>query len=386
MGGSREAGVGGADLTELAVNRSLDREIAAETAPVSRDAWLDALRSVSILRVVILHTFARFGEATVVPLSFVLPGMPIVFAVSGAVCYSALCRSPAASEAPHPKHPGVHASFYRERARRLLTPFWTYAAVLLILLFSSVARSDHPWYAFDPSATWRWVLPIVEPTASEAWKHLALHLWFMPPFLWILAAAPLLVALHRRAPGLGLGVVSIAAAWVELPQLDAPSALRNVLVYAIAFQVGFFLRDSRFSTPRAPLLLGMTVAGAACGVWIHRDLAPGAMLNAVPLAHVVYGISMIPLWILCRRLVVALYTTRFVSALGHAVNRRAYTIFLWGPAANEIAWRIAMRGPSNHFDLIYLSLSALGVIAFAATLGIVEIASRRRPPRVPLPA
>lgn len=356
------------------------------TVSVPRDAWLDALRSISILRVVILHTFARFGEATVVPLSFVLPGMPIVFAVSGAVCYSALYRTPGATDVGGSTTTGPRSSFYRDRARRLLIPFWTYAAVVLILLFSSLARSDHPWYAFDTRATWRWILPIVEPTASEAWKHLALHLWFMPPFLWILAAAPFLVALHRRAPGLGLGIVSIAAACVELSRLDAPSALRNVLVYAIAFQVGFFLRDSRFSAPRLPTLVGMSIAGAALGVWIHRDLAPGAMLNAVPLAHVVYGVSMIPLWIVCRKLVVFLYTRPFLCALGHAVNRRAYTIFLWGPAANEIAWRIAMRGPADHFNSIYVSLSALGVFAFAATLGIVEIASRRRPPRVPLPA
>lgn len=372
--------MGGSDLSVGDPEPRLDSpgptssDVAPVTASASsdrapRDAWLDALRSVSITRVLVLHTFARYGEATVVSMSFVLPGMPIVFAVSGAVCYAALSNRE--SQGP------VIPRFYRDRARRLLIPFWTYAAIVLALLGYEAVNSDHAWHHYDFSSCWRWLLPVVEPTASEAWKHLALHLWFMPPFVWLLLLAPALVALHRRVPGLGLGVALLAASFVELNRIDAPGALRNVLVYAIAFQAGFLLRDPRIRTPSVLVLLLAAVTGGAFGIWLHGRLEPERMLNAAPLPHVLFGIAMIPLWIAARKWVVALFTWKPAAYLSHVVNRRAYTLFLWGPAANEIAWRAALRVDESSFDAVYLAVSLVGILLFAIVLGRVEIASRR---------
>lgn len=320
------------------------------------------MRAVSILRVVLVHVFVRFETTAFVVFTFVLPGMPTVFAVSGALSYAALTKPVA----------GARASFWRSRARRLLLPFWAYAAVALALLLLFEARSQHEWYRLEHSTLWCWALPIVQPAGSPGLKALALHLWFMPPFLFLLGTAPLTVWLHQRLPGLGLALFAAAAGVVELNRIPIPDNLRTTLAFGIAFQAGFLLSDGRLARAPAALLAGASLALFAAGFAWHRQVLPGGQLNPVILAHVLIGLSYLPLWQLAREPVQRAFRTRWLAAATQALNRRAYTLFLWGPGATDLGWRIARRAPESLFLATYLASTALLLVSVAWLFGRVE--------------
>ncbi len=339
-----------------------------ESAQRGRIVLLDAMRSVSILRVVLVHVFVRFEHPAFVYFSFLAPGMPVVFAVSGALSYAALSKG----------QPGARARFWRSRARRLLIPFWTYAAVAVAVLLVLDARMGHAWHDVDHSALWRWAVPIVQPVASASLKALALHLWFVPPFLLLLATAPLTVALHRRVPWLGLAVFLAVAILVEAQGIVLPSNLQSTLHFGIAFQCGFGLSDGSFKKLRTPALLACSLLLFAMGLWWHQRVVPGMVLHVVPLAHVAVGLAFLPLWLAAQEPVRRAFEGRILSAASMAVNRRAYTLFLWAPAATEAAWRIGRQAPPSISLVTYFASTAILLVLVARTFGRVEDLAAQR--------
>lgn len=342
--------------------------IGGEGGARGRIVLLDAMRSFSILRVVLVHVFVRFEHPAFVFASFLVPGMPAVFAVSGALSYAALSKG----------EPGARARFWRSRARRLLIPFWTYAAVCVPILLVLDARMGHAWHDIDASALWRWALPVVQPVASPSLKALALHLWFVPPFLFLLATAPLTVALHRRAPWLGTAAFAAVAVFVETQGIVLPSNVRTTLLFGVAFQCGFGLSDGRFAKLRAPALLVAFLVLLSAGLFWHQRTAPGSAVHAVPLAHVAVGLAFLPAWLLAQEPVRRAFEGRTLSAASRAVNRRAYTLFLWGPAATEVAWRIGRQAPPAISLVTYFSATAVLLVLVAWTFGRVEDLAARR--------
>ncbi len=327
-----------------------------------RNATIDALRCIAILRVIAMHTLSRLHGAPRALLSFVFPGMPIVFAVSGALAFSALSSGSAAAR----------VRFWRSRARRLLWPYWTYAACVVLLLLVADGTAMNRWHAFDRSEIVHFLVPLRTPVGSVAFQHLATHLWFMAPFLVLLATAPLTVALHRKAPWSGaiaFATASVAAS-AFAPQL--PSWIQHVLVFGIAFQAGFGITDGRLpSLPRTRLLAG-TAALAAAGVTLHHSLRSGAILNEVPLAHVLVGLAWLGLWLAVREPIERAIRRAAPAAACRVVNRRAYTLFLWGPAANDVAMRVALHVPEGVCTYTYVASTAAALVAFAWLLGRVE--------------
>src|ERR1041384_5477995 len=98
----------------------------ATTAPAgSRNRYIDTLRAVAIVRVIIYHAF---GWAW---LSFVLPAMGVMFAIAGSLMAASLAKA------------GARKAVW-SRIRRLLPALWTFAAVALPIMFW------HGWSASDP--------------------------------------------------------------------------------------------------------------------------------------------------------------------------------------------------------------------------------------------
>lgn len=90
------------------------------------------------------------------------------------------------------------------------------------------------------------------------------------------------------------------------------------------------------------------------------------------LAHVLIGLSYLPLWVLAREPVQRAFRTRWLGAASQALNRRAYTLFLWGPGATDLGWRVALRAPESLFLETYLATTALLLVLVVVLFGRIE--------------
>jgi hypothetical protein len=90
-----------------------------------RDGFLDALRAVAIIRVVLWHAF---GTPII---SWVIATMPMMFFVAGSLLHNSLEARPA-------------GQVLRSRLRRLLVPFWFFGAIVLGFLSTSATLGRRP--------------------------------------------------------------------------------------------------------------------------------------------------------------------------------------------------------------------------------------------------
>lgn len=334
-----------------------------------RDPFLDGLRAVSVLRVISLHLMQRVQHPLLAVYSFVMPGMPLMFFVSGALAAASLGREGAE----------VRRRFWTERARRLLIPFWTFAAVVIATCAIGYFVVPDELHAFDWANVWRWVLPLAGPQASAAFDRLDWHLWFLASLILMMAAAPLFVKWHKRAPFVGAGVFFATGATLELAHVNAPEVVRNTLLFGSAFLLGFGFADGRIQRWSRAWLFGAFVALGSCALWFHHLRAPGTPLHTVLLALVVLGLAFVMLWLVLRPAATRLFSHTRVAGVVKRINSRAYTLYLWGPIANEIAWAcFTPRGALGYLGNFALSLATLWLLV--QIFGRAEdFAARRKP-------
>lgn len=157
-----------------------------------RDRYLDLLRALALLRVMLYHQFGWFW------LPLVFPSMGVMFALAGSLMARSLSR-PAL---------GV----IRGRLRRLLPPMWLFGAVLLTLQILDGWGPDsegHPTWWWTKLAFW--ILPLSTPPyaealpgfglVSETWAlQITVPLWYLRAYLWYVLLSPLMLKALRRLP------------------------------------------------------------------------------------------------------------------------------------------------------------------------------------------
>ena len=242
-------------------------EIAART-PADRDRYVDFLRAVSIVTVVLGHWAISMiwwhdGLITTSNAIGVTPGlwlatwflqvMPIFFFVGGfsnLVTYDSFRRRGRST-----------GEFLRTRAARLLAPSvvflgaWTIVQVALHLLDVGRGTGFRIW-----GDTW-FLRGVKPPGATVPFGPL----WFLPAYLLVIALAPLMLRLHRR---FGVGVVialtgaSIAVDAVAfIGQLHVVRYLNILWVWLLPHQIGFFYGDGRMQRMSRRRLWGMALGG-----------------------------------------------------------------------------------------------------------------------------
>lgn len=337
----------------------------------ARDPFLDGLRAMSVVRVVLLHLLQHVQHPFVATFSFFMPGMPLMFFVSGALAGSGLANADSAKR----------RRFWRERGRRLLVPFWAFGVVILtICLVGAIARPTDPDHAFPFAKLAFWALPLAGPQASAAFDELDWHLWFLSSLILLLASAPWTLALHRRLPFVGALVCLGAGAWIEIARIDVPGVVRNTLLFGAAFQFGYGYSDGRIA--RAPRALLLAIAGilATFAILFHADRSPHAMIHAQPLALLALGLGFVALWTRLREVAVPFFENERVRGWITAINARAYTIFLWGPIANYAAGQIVRPRTGAEF-LVEFALSLAFLAVCVRVFGRVEDWAARRKPK-----
>ncbi|MFE3408806.1 acyltransferase [Streptomyces mirabilis] len=308
---------------------------AARSAPApkkpGRDRYLDLLRSIALVRVVVYHLF---GWAW---LTVVFPSMGVMFALAGSLMARSLSR-PAL---------GV----IRGRVRRLLPPLWAFSAVALALMFAggwNVMKDP------DNGGTWGlvklidYVIPIGAPPfpwhvgsksglLEDTWAvQAAGPLWYLRAYLWFVIASPLLLWAFRRVPWatllapfaltavLGTGLVTIPG--------ETGNAISDFTVYGGCWVLGFAHHEGVLQRVPRYLAISCSALLMAFGLWwASGHLGPdGWDLNDIPLAQAAWSFGFV--------VILLQYSPSWQELPGRLArwdklitlsNNRAVTIYLW---------------------------------------------------------
>ena len=151
-----------------------------EVASDSRDGFLDVVRSLSILRVVLWHTF---GAAWI---TYFVSAVPAMFFVTGSLLARSFDRR------------GAKATLI-DRGRRLLVPLWLFTATSWFVMAIANRLSPSPKTALPWAQLLWWILPLDDPRGS-LWEAgwLSSPLWYLRAMTWLLLVAPLLRRVSRR--------------------------------------------------------------------------------------------------------------------------------------------------------------------------------------------
>ena len=202
-----------------------------------RNRYLDLLRALAIVRVVVYHST---GWAA---LTVVFPAMSVMFALAGSLMAASLDRSgPMAVE---------------RRLRRLLPSLWAMSAIAVpAMLLTGLAWDWKILY---------WAFPLQDPPAN-GWGSMALSAtWYLRDFLWFVLLSPVALPVFRRFPRLTLATPYAALAVITLLGLTPHAIVRDVALYGGAWLLGFAHHDGllRRLTPRR--LVGTAAVLAALG-------------------------------------------------------------------------------------------------------------------------
>jgi peptidoglycan-N-acetylglucosamine deacetylase len=380
-----------------------------------RDRFLDLLRLVSVLRVVALHTATKPPVIYLPWIQWIFPGMPEVFFVSGAVTAAALRKRGAR---------GVVI----KRLRRLLPPYYVYAAVALAVMYVTDARSAAPDASLDRGDWLSFLFPVVRPTGSVTRVVLWGHLWFLTSFLWVLTFSPLLHWLYRKVKLWSLLGHLLTFALVISAQkfgwFEVRSEYIDIAMFGWFFQLGFAYDDGTLVQADGPHL--RSASSPVSGSLTNRQAGLGTLQRLDPRKHVGAGLGLLamgwlvaeriePIWrkppgslkpnelyssstahffvgagwmflAFAARVPISHWLSRHRARLVDVVTQRTYTLFIWGPAANAVAMAASRKiGGSEGNIVAYLLVTAVTLFGLVLLFGWIEDWASSRKPRL-LPA
>lgn len=304
---------------------------AVRKPPAGRDRYLDLLRSIALVRVVVYHLF---GWAW---LTVLFPSMGVMFALAGSLMARSLNR-PA-------------AKVIRDRVRRLLPPLWAFSAVALALMFMG---GWNPVKDPDNGGTWGlvklldYVIPLGAPPypwhigsesglLEDSWAVQAVGpLWYLRAYLWFVAASPLLLWALRRAPWptllAPLGLTALVGTGLVTIPGETGNAVTDFAVYGGCWVLGLAHHEGLLH--RVPRYLAVSASALLMSFalwWASGHLGPdGWDLNDIPLAQATWSFGFVvillqysPSW---QELPARL---RRWDRLVTLSNNRAVTIYLW---------------------------------------------------------
>ncbi len=307
-------------------------EPGARRAPKpGRDRYLDLLRSIALVRVVVYHLF---GWAW---LTVLFPSMGVMFALAGSLMARSL------------KRPAL--GVIRGRIRRLLPPLWAFSAVALTLMFLG---GWNPAKDPDHGGTWglvgllNYLVPIGAPPypwsigsqsgiLENTWAvQAAGPLWYLRAYLWFVIASPLLLWAFRRVPWatllapLALTAV-VGTGLVKIPG-ETGNAVTDFAVYGSCWVLGIAHHEGLLK--KIPRYMSVSCAALimAFGIWWasgHKG-PDGWDLNDIPLAQATWSFGFV--------VILLQYSPSWQELPGRLAkwdklvtlsNNRAVTIYLW---------------------------------------------------------
>ncbi|OIJ65879.1 acyltransferase family protein [Streptomyces mangrovisoli] len=296
-----------------------------------RDRYLDLLRTLALIRVVVYHLL---GWAW---LSIVFPSMGVMFALAGSLMARSL------------KRPAL--SVIRGRLRRLLPPLWAFSAVALTMMFAAGWKPSK-----DPDLGGGWhvvqvldyFLPVGAPPYPEhlgsdsglldaSWAEQAAGpLWYLRAYMWFVIATPLILWAFRRVPWatllaplaltavVGTGIVTIPG--------ETGNAVTDFVVFGGCWTLGIAHHEGVLQKVPRYLAVSCSTLLMAFGLWWasgHHG-PDGWDLNDIPLAQATWSFGFV--------VILLQYSPSWQELPGRLArydrlvtlsNSRAMTIYLW---------------------------------------------------------
>ncbi|MGI5398611.1 acyltransferase family protein [Streptomyces sp. CA-135486] len=365
---------------------------AAQAARPGRDRYLDLLRSLALVRVVVYHIF---GWAW---LTILFPSMGVMFALAGSLMARSLSR-PAL---------GV----IRGRIRRLLPPLWAFSAIMLAMLFAAgwkpVKEEGLWWFA----RLFCYIVPVGAPEfpwsigdkaglLEDTWAVQAVGpLWYLRAYLWFVIASPLLLLAFRRLPWvtllapLGLTAV-VGTGLVNIPG-ETGNAVSDFAVFGSCWVLGFAHHEGLLQKIPRYLAISCSTLVMAFGLWwaSGHQTEDGWDLNDIPLAQATWSLGFV--------MILLQYSPSWQELPGKLArfdkyvtlsNNRAVTIYLWHNALImatipllDLLWEVPyvdehLSGALETTYSIWMFLLVWPLIGLmiVATGWIEDLAAKRRP-------
>jgi peptidoglycan/LPS O-acetylase OafA/YrhL len=331
-----------------------------------RDRYMDLLRAIAILRVIVFHMF------TFAWLSFVFPAMGVMFGLGGSLMAASVQRAPGRA--------------VRSRIRRLLPALWVMGAVLVPLMLWQ-GESLSPELLL-------WLVPVAQPPGSE-WATAATEvLWYLVTYLWLVLLSPVAWWAYQRWP---LGTILAPLVLLLATQLGpvvveglAGDVVVNVATFGACWVAGFAHRTGALRRLNGALLaflvVTLLVAGTAWALTHQTD--EGANLNEIPLAQGLYSLGFVLVALRVSPGMGWLARSRPLDGTVTLLNSRAVTIYLWHNLAIGLAFPLGdLIGVWHLGDVGYLGVACLLILVAVLVFGWVEdVAARRRPALLPVGA
>ncbi len=350
-------------------------------ATPSHDPFLELLRNVSVLRVVLLHLVLRPPFMYLPWIQWVYPGMPEIFFVSGALAAVSTRRRGA-------------AQVMLRRTRRVLLPYATYACVAVVAMWVTDRRSTAPGATFTARDALSFALPLTQPMGSATRAILWSHLWFVTVFLWLVLLTPLLLRIAARVGAtvlvFPLAAVAFSVFGRQKMQWDLPSEIGLIGQFGTYFVLGLlsakgmlgWLQTGRKRAAADPRRLRWSASSgwmivatlcAAAGVVVGTVIEPISAKRPPELyssrtAYLLIGLAWLALALAFHR-PLADWTRRHPIRWLQTCTQRTFTLYLWGLPADSIGVAVAKRFLPNRWVAVPLYV----VVSLAALVGAVLV-------------
>lgn len=343
-------------------------EIVQQVEHRGRDAFLDVVRTISIIRVMFWHAFGFWW------ISWAFAAMPAVFYVSGAVLAKSLLTSSC-------------LRVTMSRLKRLLVPYYAFLGLALGLVY----LADPEVADRSPLEVLSWLVPYRAP-AALSWEQgwISTPLWFLRALIIVMLLTPLLRPIGRRIPGaiqavVWLGSLVVLDRWIAsqttVLATEVARGLGDVVCFGGFFVLGVsghHLRHRLTRLARVRLTAGLTVASLG---WAAAFPPAGWVVNN---SYALFGL--VGLAWLCGLLALEDHLRHLgeipsIARFVGWVTDGAMSLYLWHSLALVFTYQLIGRPSSLGHYLVFGGLFSLILSQVVAAARPLESIGNKRSKR-----
>lgn len=308
-----------------------------------RDAALDGLRALAILRVITWHA-SGWSWTT-----WIISSVPAMFVVTGALLARSLQNASAFQT-------------LRKRFKRLLLPLWFYSLTVYLLSNYLQVRT---------SAVWTFFLPFSQPTSLIASQWFTSAMWYLRAYVWVLLLAPFIYVLTRKFKSFIPIVGMIAVVVLGALNIDTDGfgwAVGDIVLYSTCAAAGMAWLVNGRPSPRSLHVAAIAFLVGAIAWLLFRQPTDGVVNNDHVL-HLLVGGFWTALLLHFPRVLSSFSTT----AVSRFLNRYPLSIYLWHSMTAWLFWQLVPNAiPTNARVLLIVTLTFLALPVVTYLIGLFE--------------